>query len=470
MKRALPLVLLLSGAPAASAQESAPISGPLVVSAVLRDEVINPVTARFLVRAMDDAESRRAAALLILLDTPGGLVDSTRDITRRILDSRIPVVVYVYPPGGRAASAGLFITVAAHVAAMAPGTNIGAAHPVQAGGAPLSPQPAPTEPGSKGPEGPAPRSSAMEDKVLNDTVAWVRSLAELRGRNVDWVERAVRQSEAVSASEAQALKVVDLVASDPRTLLNDIHGRTVALSHGSVELNVRNAHIDTLEMWWGDRVLSAIAHPNVAFLLLIFGFYGILLELYTPGWGVGGTIGVVCLILGFFAVAVLPINYVGLVLLVIGLLLFVAEAFVTSHGAVALGGVVCLTIGGLMLVDSAPGFVRVSPMVVVPVALATGAISVFLVSQVIGAHRRPPVTGAEGLLRETGTADGAFVQQLDRYVGVVRAHGELWQATSPEAVADRQRVRIEARQGLLLEVRPLSDAADGPSGLRSANS
>jgi membrane-bound serine protease (ClpP class) len=223
-------------------------------------------------------------------------------------------------------------------------------------------------------------------------------------------------------------------------------------------------------MWWGDRVLSVIAHPNVAFLLLIFGFYGILLELYTPGWGVGGTVGVVCLILGFFALAVLPINYVGLALLIVGLVLFAAEAFVTSHGAVALGGVVCVTLGGLMLVDSAPGFARVSPMVVVPVALATGVISAFLLSQVIGAHRRPPVSGAEGLLQEAATADGAFVRQFDRYVGLVRVRGELWQAASAEAVADRERVRIEERQGLLLRVRPLGDAAEDTTGLRSIDS
>jgi membrane-bound serine protease (ClpP class) len=468
MKHGVLVVLLLLAMPASARQGDA-AGDPLVVVAALRDAIINPVTARYIVRTIDEAERRQAAAVLIELDTPGGLVDSTRAITRRILDSRVPVVVYVFPPGGRAASAGLFITIAAHVAAMAPGTNIGAAHPVQAGGAPFPQQPAPSQPeqpGSKGDDKPAP-ASPMEDKVLNDTVAWARSLAELRGRNVDWVERAVRDSESLPASEAKARNVVDLIATDPRALLDEIHGRRVTMNSGSVELKVRHARTDAVEMWWGEEVLSLLAHPNVAFLLLIFGFYGILLELYTPGWGVGGTVGVICLILGFFAMAVLPINYVGLALLVIGLLLFVAEAFVVSHGVLALGGVACLSIGGLMLVDSTPGFIRVSPWLVLPVALATAAISMFLVSRAVGAYRLAPITGGEALLRESGIADGPFERQLDRYVGVVRTHGELWQATSLEAIADRQRVRIDNRQGLVLHVRPLGEAPETAGEVRS---
>ncbi len=469
MKRALLLALLLSTTASAAAQETVAPERPLVISAALRDDVINPVTARFLLRAIDAAERRRASALLLLLDTPGGLVDSTRAITRGILESRVPVIVYVFPPGGRAASAGVFITMAAHVAAMAPATNIGAAHPVQAGGLPLSPQPSPGDQGSKSDPAP-PKSEPLDDKALNDAVAWARSLAELRGRNVDWIERAVRYSEAVSASEAVERQVVDLVATDPVALFDQIHGRRVELPDHSVALNVRHARVEALDMWWGERVLSALAHPNVAFLLLVLGFYGILLELYTPGWGVGGTVGVVCIVLAFFALAVLPINYVALGLLVIGLLLFLAEVFVTSHGALALGGVACLSIGGLMLVDAPPGFPRVSPMVVVPVALATAAISTFLVSQAVGAHRRAPVTGSEGLLREMATADGAFVQRSDGYAGLVRVHGELWQAASPDAVADRQRVRIEERQGLSLRVRPVSHAAQSASAARSEDS
>jgi membrane-bound serine protease (ClpP class) len=216
------------------------------------------------------------------------------------------------------------------------------------------------------------RSSPLEDKALRDTAAWARALAELRGRNVEWVARAVAESASATASEAAALGVIDVIAADLMDLLRRLDGRDVTLARTTVTLRLADAEIETTPMWWRDRVLSAIANPNLAFLLLIFGFYGILLELYTPGWGVGGTIGVICLVLAFFALAVLPVSYVGLALMAIGLALFVAEAFVTSYGVLSIGGVVSMTLGGLMLVDSPAGFLRVSPLVVLPVALATG--------------------------------------------------------------------------------------------------
>ncbi|MGE3274805.1 MAG: nodulation protein NfeD [Vicinamibacterales bacterium] len=427
---------------------------PPVLTAALPDDSINPVTARFLVRAIGQAEARDAAALVILLDTPGGLVDSTRAITRRMLDSRVPVVVYVSPPGGRAASAGLFITVAAHIAAMAPGTNIGAAHPVQSGGGPLGP--APTAPsGNETPEGPA---SPMEDKILNDTVAWVRSMAELRGRNVDWVTEAVTESASITAREAVERHVVDLMADDLGALLAAIDGRTVSLPDGPVRLATAGAPIEAVEMWWGDQILSALANPNLAFMLLMLGFYGLLFELYTAGWGVGGTVGIICLVLGFFAMAVLPINYVGLVLLVIGLALFVAEGFIVSHGLLAAGGALAVGVGGLMLVDSPPGFMRVSPWLVLPVALASAVVAGFLVTAVVRAHRAPPATGGEDLPGALAHAAGAFRAERDHWSGLVRVHGELWRATSAGPVDDGAPLRVEHREGLLLRVAPREDA------------
>jgi len=310
--------------PGAKAEALARKDRPTVLQVCLSNEAISPVTARYIQRAIEQAEQERADCLIIILDTPGGLVDSTRDIVKATLRSKVPVVVYVAPPGARAASAGVFITLAAHVAAMAPGTNIGAAHPVQIGGLPGSPPPKEgkekgQEPGAKTP---------MEEKIVNDTVAWARSLAELRGRNADWAARAVKESLSAPASEALKEGAVDLVADDLNDLLARLDGREVTLPDGVMRLRTAGAEVRTLEMWWGERILAVLTNPNVAFLLLIFGFYGILFELYTPGWGVAGTLGVVCLLLGFFALAVLPISYVGLALLAVALALFVAEVFV----------------------------------------------------------------------------------------------------------------------------------------------
>jgi membrane-bound serine protease (ClpP class) len=283
-------------------------------------------------------------------------------------------------------------------------------------------------------------------------------LAELRGRNAEWAARAVEESASATASEAAELGVIDFVAADLSDLLRRLDGKEVTVSTGNVRLHVENPQVETLQMSWRDRLLSAIANPNVAFLLLMFGFYGILLELYTPGWGVGGTVGVICLVLAFFALAVLPVNYVGLILMAIGLALFVAEAFVTSYGFLALGGVVSMTIGGLMLVDSPVGFLRVSPWVVAPVAVATAVITVFLIGQVVGAHRRPALTGSEGLLSERAIADGTFTPQDGSYRGIVRTHGELWQAISPQPVIAGEPVAIEGRDGLTLRISPTREA------------
>jgi membrane-bound serine protease (ClpP class) len=438
------------------AAQAASASRPLVLVAPL-DDIINPITAGFLIRAIGHAEQRQAACLVVLLDTPGGLVDATRDITKRMLDSAVPVVVYVSPPGSRAASAGLFITLAAHIAAMAPGTNIGAAHPVQVGGWPSPQRPPPQADDDEADADDAEaarRSSPIEDKALRDTAAWARALAELRGRNADWSARAVVESASATATEAAEIGVIDVVADDLTALLHRLDGRNVTVAHRTVTLQLANAEIEMIEMWWRDRLLSTLANPNLAFLLLMFGFYGILLELYTPGWGVGGTVGIICLVLAFFALAVLPVNHVGLALTAIGLALFVAEAFVTSYGFLTLGGVLSVTLGGLMLVDSPIGFLRVSPLVVVPVALATAAITVFLLGQVIKAHRHRAVTGTEGLVHERGVVDDAFKPQNGSYVGVVRVHGELWRAVCPVPLTAGEDVAIEKREGLTLHVRP----------------
>lgn len=451
------LAAIFSSAIAISSQERAE-----VMKISINDEAITPVTARFIARSIRMAEERQVKCLVIFLDTPGGLVEATRDVVKDILHSKIPVVVYVAPTGARAASAGVFITMAAHVAAMAPATSIGAAHPVQIGGLPTSP---PRQPQEKQPAEPTEKkdgkettrraTSPMEEKVVNDTVAWARSLAELRGRNVEWVTRAVKESISASASEAVEVGAVDLIAEDIADLLKKIDGREVTLPDGKVKLQTAGAVVDAHEMWWGERLLAVIATPNLAILLLLFGFYGILFELYTPGWGVPGTVGAICLALGFFALAVLPINYIGLALIVIALALFVAEAFVPSFGFLTVGGVVCLILGGLMLVDSPAGFIRVSPWLIVPIALATAAITFFLLSRIVKAHRVPLQTGSETMAGTEAEADEDFTLAEDRYVGLIRAHGELWRAASQTPVMAGQRLEIQSREGLTLLVRPV---------------
>ncbi len=429
---------------------------PVVVRLRIDNEAITPVTAQFIERAVQRAQTEQAQALLIVLDTPGGLVDSTREIVKSILQSNVPVVVYVAPSGARAASAGLFITLAAHVAAMAPGTNIGAAHPVAVGGLPGSPQPDPkeqpetgkTEGGEK-----TRQQSPQEQKIVNDTVAWARSLAELRGRNVDWVERAVTESLSAPASEAASNGIVDLVVADEQELLAMIDGREVTLAGGPVQLRTSGAEIRQEEMWWGERILAVISNPNVAFLLLIFGFYGILFELYTPGWGVAGVLGIVCLVLAFFGLAVLPISYVGLALIGIALAMFVAEAFVTSYGFLTIGGVICLVVGGVMLVDSPTGFMRVSLRMIIPIALATAAVTFFLVSRIVKAQRALPQSVGQ-MLNAEAVALEDFENEGERYRGLVRSRGELWRATSNAPVAAGQRLEVQTREGLNLIVQP----------------
>jgi len=412
----------------------------------LEDEAITPVTVRYLLRAINDAATSEAECLVVQLDTPGGLMQSTQELVRAMLASEIPIVVYVAPPGARAASAGVFITLAAHIAAMSPGTHIGAAHPVSIGGLPGTP------PGDEAPGEQSGEPSVMEEKVVNDAVAWARSLATLRGRNAEWAELSVTESQSVIAQVALEEGVIDLIATDLNDLLRLIDGFTVQTPVGARPLSTEGKQVHTLEMWWGERVLGAISNPNIAFLLLMFGFYGILFEFYTPGWGVGGTLGIICLLLGFFGLSVLPINYAGLVLIILGLGLFVAEAFITSFGALSLGGVVCIVLGGLMLIDSPFDIVRVSVWVVVPVALATAFIAFFLLGSVIKSFRLRVQTGSEAMQGTKGVAQDDFVLMDGLYTGMILTHGEIWMAESDRPVGKDQSVTIVQRKGLKLWV------------------
>ncbi len=434
-----------SEADTVAADDRAPTGG-LVLHARLDDEAITPAIARYLSRAIELAEENAAECLVIEMDTPGGLMQSTREIVKEILDSNVPVVMYVSPSGARAASAGVFITLATHVAAMAPGTHIGAAHPVQVGGLPGSP--------SGGQEDTtAQRGRAvMEEKVLNDAVAWVRSLADMRGRNADMAESMVTDSKTLVAVDAVEEGIVDLIAENFGELLTKIDGRTVVLPRGTETLNTSTARVEMLEMWWGEKLLGILANPNIAIILIILGFYGVLFELYSPGWGVPGTVGIACLLMGFFGLAVLPINIVGLALILLALALFVAEAFVTSFGALTIGGVACLIIGGLMLVNEPLGVVRVSLKVLLPLALATGAITFFLLTRIVKSIRAPVTTGSEGLIGTMAIADDDFVSDGKEFAGYVRTHGELWRARASVAAQRGDKLRITNVDGLTLGV------------------
>ncbi|BBM68171.1 NfeD family protein [Rhodothermus marinus] len=416
---------------------------PVVYRLALEDEPITPATFRFIRRGLREATENGAVCLVVEMDTPGGLVEATRDIVQLFLRSPIPIVVYVTPPGARAASAGVFITLAAHVAAMAPGTHIGAAHPVQLGGGPAAP-----------PD--TARVDPMSEKILNDAVAWARALAQYRGRNADWAARAVSESQTLTAREAVAQNVVDLLAPSLDSLLVLLDGRNVALDGQSVTLQTAGATVHTIERWWGERILAALSNPNIAFLLLMLGFYGLLFELYTPGWGIPGTLGAIFLMLGFYGLSILPVNYVGLALLVLGLGMLVAEAFVPSFGLLTVGGVVCLILGGLMLVESPMGFPKVSAALVVPVALATALIALFLLGNALRIQRRPARVGDETLIGQQAVAREDFVPEGDHFQGYVFIHGEWWRACSTAPVRAGQPVRIERREGLCLWVSPIA--------------
>ena len=314
------IALCFTEADTARAQTSANAARPVVVRVRLDNEAITPVVAHFIERALREAEEANAQCLVIELDTPGGLLDSTQRIVKDIVGSPVPVVVYVSPSTARAASAGVFITLASHVAAMAPGTRIGAAHPVEMGGLPITPPNPTQQPSEKEDEGApktVPAASPMEEKIVNDTKAWARGLAKLRNRNAEWAERAVEKSESIIASEAVEQQVVDLIAADLASLLKQIDGREITLQAGTahehtVQLRTTDAEIVTVEQWWGEKLLGVISNPNVALLLMMFGVYGILHELFSPGWGISGTLGVISLVLAFFGLSVLPINYAGL--------------------------------------------------------------------------------------------------------------------------------------------------------------
>ena len=383
---------------------------------------------RLLASAIDRAQAEGSQALIVQLNTPGGLERSMRSMVQSILGSPIPVIVYVAPAGARAASAGVFITMAAHVAAMAPATNIGAAHPVAVGGG-----------GDK----------EMIKKVENDAAAFARTIATERGRNAEWAEKAVRSSVSATEREAVKLKIVDLVAESVPDLLAKIDGRTVKTVARPGHARHRDASVQTIEVRFRDRFLALISDPNIAYLLMMAGMLGIFFELSNPGAILPGVIGGICLILAFYAFQSLPVNWAGLLLLLFGVVLLIAEIKVVSHGVLAIGGVVAMLIGSLMLYDTPETTgIRLSWYVMIPAVGTTAALVFFAVSMGVRALYRPSVTGESAMVGRLGVARSALAPE-----GQVMIDGELWRAVSQDgAVAAGEPVKVAAIDGLTLKV------------------
>ena len=433
-----------AGADSAVADTAGP-AAPFVYRVVI-DGAISPASAEFLADAIERAEDEGAAALVVELDTPGGLVDSTRDIVQAILASRVPIIVYVAPSGARAGSAGVFITLAAHVAAMAPSTNIGAATPIQMGGAPMPGGPA--SPDTTGGETGDGEPGALERKILNDTIAFIRTISERRGRNADWAERAVREGASITETEALAENVVDLLAPSLPALLDQIDGREVEVLDRTVGLDTANAEVRTIEAGLRFRILDTIANPNIAFVLMLIGIYGIFFELMNPGAILPGVVGGISLLLAFFALQALPVNYAGILLILFALVLFIAEVKVASYGLLTVGGVVAFVLGATMLFDAPGSLVRVSWSVILPAALLTAGFFAFVMGLAWRTYRSRPTTGKEALVGERGRVTA----RIDP-VGAVSVHGELWRARAEEPIDVGAEIVVVAVDGLTLTVR-----------------
>lgn len=405
-------------------------------------------TVHLIDEAFAQARTARAGLIVLRLDTPGGLVTATRDIIQAILASPVPVAVFIAPSGARAASAGTYISYAAHLSAMAPGTHLGAATPVQMGAPPISPQPEKPKEGQDAGAG-----GAMERKVMNDSVAYLRSLAQMRGRNADWAEKAVREAATLTADEAEREKVVDLLATSVADLLDRVDGRQVRTSDGEHVLATRHARLVVVESGWKARVLAVLTDPNIAFILLMIGVYGIIFEFMSPGHIAPGVVGVICLVVGLMALSVMPLNLAGVALLVAGLAMMVAEVFLPGFGVLGVGGAAAFLLGGLFLFDPAGADIDVSvawPVLIA--AVATNALLLFgLVGMIMRVRRRKVATGAEQMIGLEGEVlDWQGGDQGGR--GRIRVHGEIWSARAGEPLGAGTRVRVDRRDGLTLHV------------------
>ena len=402
---------------------------------------IGPAVESFVLRAFEEAKVRQAPFILLRVDTPGGLVSSTRGIVSAILASDRPVIGYVAPSGARAASAGAYILLATHVAAMAPVTTIGSATPVSLGGGFPSPEGKDDENDDKTP--------TMEDKVLNDAKAYMRSLAATRGRSVEAAERFVSEAANLTADEALEQGLIDLQANSVRSLLNQIDGRTLSVDGQTIRLETAETDVQSFEPTWRDRLLAVISNPNIAYLLLMVGIYGLIIEGSNPGLIIPGVLGAAALFLALYALQVLPVNYAGLALIALGTALMITEALVPAFGALGIGGIACFVLGSIMLIDTDIPEFELSPVLIGTVALVNGGLFLIVLSFAARAWRKAPVSGIEAMTGLTGK-----VVEWRNGRGRVLAHGEIWSAVGPEMIEPDSTVDIERVEGLTLHVRP----------------
>jgi membrane-bound serine protease (ClpP class) len=440
---------------------SAAASAPTVV--VLNvDGAISPGSADYVVRGLKSAAGDQAQLIVLKMDTPGGLDTAMRQIIKQIIASPVPVAAFVAPEGARAASAGTYILYASHIAAMAPATNLGAATPVNIGIGGITGQP---EPGKQpqqdndkakskgasplGGEQPA-SGSAMEHKQINDAAAYIRSLAQMRGRNIEWAEQAVRQAVSLSADEALKLKVIDVIARDVPELLRKLDGRKVNVLGVERTLIMEGVRIVTLEPDWRSRLLAVIADPSIAYLLLLAGMFGLFFEFSNPGFVLPGVVGAISLLLALYALQMLPVNYAGLGLIILGLAFMIAEVFLPSFGVVGIGGVVAFMIGSVMLIDTdIPGF-GVPWSVIVPVGLASALFIFFVGGMALKARQRPVVSGREELIGSSGEV----LEDFDGKDGWARVHGETWRIRCKQPLGRGQKIRVVRMDGLIFDVEP----------------
>ncbi len=391
------------------------------------DGTVNPALSDYIVKGIEQAEEKKATCVIIRMDTPGGVVTTTKTIIKAMVNAKIPVVVYVAPSGSSASSAGALITAAADVAAMAPGTNIGAAHPVGGGGQEIG--------------------GAMSEKIINDLTAYIRGIALRKGRNAQWVEQAIRESVSVTAKEALEIGVIEIIADSVPDLLDKLDGRKIEKDGASYILSTRNANIERIMPGLRFKILDVVANPNIAYLLMMLGGIGIMMELYNPGMIFPGVVGGICLLLSFFALQVLPVNYVGIMLIILAVILFIAEIKVISYGLLSVGGIVSLTLGSVMLFESGEDAMRVSWSIIIPTVAAVSAFFIFALGLVVRAWMRKPLTGTHGLVGQIGVT----LTDID-LEGKVAIHGEYWNARSDVRIPKGEKVRVLSVDGLYVKV------------------
>jgi membrane-bound serine protease (ClpP class) len=445
--RRLLLVVALSLAPAHAV--------PAPVALVSIEGAIGPATADFVGRSLERAAKEGAPLVVLRLDTPGGLDSSMRDIIRDILASKVPVAAWVGPAGARAASAGTFILYASHIAAMAPATNLGAASPVAIGGAPDAGKPESS--GKDAKKGAASAGDTMMRKATNDAAAYIRGLAQLRGRNAAWAERAVREAVSLSAAEARKINVVDLVADSVPALLQAVDGRMVEAAGAKLALATAGAEVSAIEPDWRTRVLSVITNPSVAYLMILVGIYALVFEFSNPGLILPGVVGAICILVAMYAFQLLPVNYAGLALLLLGVAFMVAEVWVTSHGALALGGLAAFVVGSVMLLDTDVPQFEIPYALIGGVTAASAAFLFLVLGMLVRSRRRPVVSGREELIGAPGEALEEIAAE-----GWARVHGERWRVRTSVPLKRGQALRVAAIDGLVLEVTP--GPGDGKGG------